>query len=522
MSVYFEDHSIDSDHGRRSLRAGAAIMGARVSVVAIQFVTFLILARLLSPEDYGLVGMVTAITIFAPLLVGLGTPDAVVQRAQVSERDISTLFWINVAVGCGITALMAASGPLIARFYGDQRLLWITEVSALTFVVSALSCQHNTLLRRAMKFRELAEVEVGANLLSASCAVLLAFLGFQYWSLVMRPVLLASFISLGVWLRCHWVPGRPAISLGVKEMMRQGLHLVSFLITDYIAGSSDRIAIGYRSGPVSLGYYQNAMFIYDNLCALLVTSSHNVAVASLGKARTNLEELRRLWRKALLTLSFFSMPTFGILSVTGHDLVVVLFGSKWSQAGVLVSIIAVRGIAQTVERTQGWLHVAAGRTDRWMRWGIVAMCAQLTALAIGLNYGPTGVAVAFVTCTFVLAIPAVAYSGRPFGVGATDVIATIWRPLLAALLALAIGFALHFMLLVDVPAILRIGILGFVYIATYLIIVVGVLGERTPLLVFIALAKDVLLTRFSKKLNKQSITGACDEVHSGAKADVEL
>ncbi len=126
-----------------------------------------------------------------------------------------------------------------------------------------------------------------------------------------------------------------------------------------------------------LGYYQNAMFIYENLLALLVTPVHGVAVTSLSKAQNDLDELRRLWRKALSTLGFYAMPAFGILAVTGQDLVIVLFGSKWAQAGVLISILALRGIPHAVERTLGWLHVAAGRTDRWMRWGLVAMCAQV-------------------------------------------------------------------------------------------------------------------------------------------------
>ena len=143
------------------------------------------------------------------------------------------------------------------------------------------------------------------------------------------------------------------MSVGTKEMLRQGLHGAGFLLTGIIAGSTDQIAIGYRSGPIPLGYYQNAMFLYENLSVLLVLSAHNVAVASLGKAQNNLDELRRLWRKALLTLEFYAMPAFGVLAVTGQDLIVVLFGSKWSQTGVLVSILALRGIPQAVERTTG-------------------------------------------------------------------------------------------------------------------------------------------------------------------------
>jgi len=500
MSQYFDDPALGADHGRRSLRAGAVVISARVVVTVIQILTFWVLARLLAPEDYGLAGMVTAITAFAPLLVSLGTPDAVVQRAHISEKEISTLFWISVAVGCGAAALMAACGPLIARFYGEPRLTWIAGVSALTFLVCALSCQHTTLLRRAMKFEELAAMEVGANLLSAGGAIVMALYGLEYWALVLRPVVATSLLAFGAWARCRWVPGRPTRSTGAWDMLRQGFHSAGFFVTDYIGGASDRIAIGYRSGAIQLGYYQNAMFIYENLCALLVLSAHNVAVATLVSAQNSIDELRRLWRTALSMLAFFAMPAFGILAVTGQDLIVVMFGTKWSQAGVLISIIALRGIPHSVERTMGWLHVTAGRTDRWMRWGLVALCAQLTALFCGLPYGPTGVAVAFVMCTFIMFIPAVAYSGQPFGIYATDVIKVVWRPLTGALLAVAIGFALQSTILAEWSAISRIVVLAAVYLATYIIVVVVCFRERMPIQVIFAVFGDVLPARLARNM----------------------
>jgi PST family polysaccharide transporter len=489
MSIYFNDHSTEPGHGRRSLRSGAVVVGARMLTTCIQILTVLVLARLLSPEDYGLVAMVTAITVFAPLLVSLGTPDPVVQRAHITEKEISALFWISLAIGCSAAALMAASGPLIARFYGEPRLTSIAGVSALTFVVSALSCQHNTLLRRAMKFKDLAAVEVCANLLSACGAIAMAVYGLDYWALVLRPVITTFFIASGSWLRCRWVPGHPAMSVGTKEILRQGLHCMGYYITDYIAGSSDRIMIGYRSGPVLLGYYQNAMFIYDNLSQLLALSAHNVVVASLGKAQNNLDDLRRLWRKALSMLGFYVMPAFGILAVTGQDLIPVLFGSKWSHSGVIISILALRGIPHTAERTAGWLHVVAGRTDRWMRWGLVALCAQLIALFCGLPYGPTGVATAFVVCSFIMFIPAIAYSGAPLDIRVIDVITVLWRPQIAALLAAAIGFTLRFALFTDLSPILRIILLGLAYAAAYVTIAVVLLHERMPIQV---MAREVV------------------------------
>jgi len=281
------------------------------------------------------------------------------------------------------------------------------------------------------------------------------------------------------------------MSAGARKILRQGLYCAGFSVTDYIAGSSDRIAIGYWSGSIPLGYYQNAMFIYENLCALLFSSSHNVAIAGLGKAQNSLDELRRLWRKALSTLAFYAMPAFGILAVTGQDLIPVLFGSQWSHSGVLVSILALRGIPHAVERTSGWLHVVAGRADRWMRWGLVAMCGQLIALFCGLPYGPAGVATAFVVYSFIMFIPAIAYSGAAVGIRAIDVIRVVWRPQTGALLAAAIGFTLRFTLLDHTSPILRIITLALAYAAAYVTVVIGLLGERMPIQVILALIRDL-------------------------------
>src|SRR5439155_695535 len=215
--------------------------------------------------------------------------------------------------------------------------------------------------------------------------------------------------AAGVWWQCRWLPSRPTQTGGVKEMLKFGLNLTGFTATDVTARSSDRVAIGYRIGATGLGFYQNALFVYDNLLEVLTGQLHGVAVAGLSKLRGDLGELRRLWAKALSTMTFFAMPAFGLLSVTAPDLIVLLLGRKWSNAGILLGVLALRGIPQSVERTLGWLHVTAGRTDRWMRWGVFAGGAQLLALLSGLPFGAMGVVTALVIAMFILFVPAIAY-----------------------------------------------------------------------------------------------------------------
>ena len=498
MTAYFGDNKVAEGHGRTSLRGGAVTMAARAVNALVQIAAILFLARLLSPEDYGLVGMVTALTGFATIFVDLGTRDAVVQRAHITEGEVSALFWIVLTVGCVFSFAVMVSGPFIARLYGEPRLTTIALVNSLTFVTLALTCQHQTLLRRAMRFQELAIIDVSANVLSAAAAIAMASWGLGYWALVLRPVAANCLLAAGVWLRCRWIPGKPTLTPGVKTMLKFGGHLTGFTMTDFASRSSDRIAIGYRAGAASLGYYTNALLVYDNLLDVLVASMHGVAVASLSKLRDDLEELRRLWSKALSTLTFYSMPAFGILAVTGQDVIVLLLGERWRSSGLLLSIIALRGIPHGAERTLGWLHVTAGRTDRWMRWGVFALCVQLLALAAGLPFGPIGVASAYVICMFLLFVPALAYAGHPLQISAAHVFKAVGRQLIGSLACVGIGFLLRATLLANAPAEIRIAALVFTYVAVYVALVVGLFRLRTPFTTVASLARGFFLERVDR------------------------
>ncbi|MCC7343144.1 MAG: lipopolysaccharide biosynthesis protein [Bryobacterales bacterium] len=487
----FSENKVETGHVRRSLSSGAVSIAARGLNAAIQVGSALYLARLLSPQDFGLVGMVTALTGFA-YVVSLGTPDVVTQRSSINEREVAALFWISLSLGFGLTALTWACGPLISRFYGEPRLQMIVLVSALTFVMSALHCQHYALLRRAMRFQELAVIDVTASLLSAAVAIAMALLNFGYWALAVRPVAMNAFVAAGVWLRVRWFPKRPAITAASKEMVKLGLNITGFTMTDFFGKSADKVAIGYASGAIALGYYQNALFVYENLLDVLSAPLHSVAVAGLSKVASDLKELKRLWSKAMLTLGFYAMPAFGILAVTAQDLVVVVLGTKWANAGVLLSILALRGIPHSVERTMGWLHVVAGRTDRWLRWGIAANCFQFVALLCGLRFGARGVVIAYVACTSVLFLPAISYAGQPLGIGASDVIRVSWRPFAGSLLAAAIGFTLRYTVLAQETGILRTFELAFAYLAAYLVVVMYLFRLRAPVGALLQLAGDVM------------------------------
>jgi len=493
MNAYFDDHGLREGLGRKSLHGGAILIVARAVTAAVQVGSILFLARLLTPEDYGLVAMVAAFTGFSPVLVDLGTRDAVVQRVGITEGEVSALFWLTVGIGCAFALAISASGPLIAAFYKEPRLTAIVRVSALTFVPLALTAQHEAILRRAVMFRELAIVGIAANVLSAGGAIVMAYLGFGYWALVTRPIAMYSFTAAGIGWYCRWLPGKPNVTYGVRQMVKFGLNLCGFSLIDFVGRNGDRVAVGWGLGARVLGYYQNTLLVYDNLLEVLVFSVHQVAVSGLSKLQNDLEELRRSWAKALSTVAFYAMPAFGILAITSADLIPLLLGEKWALTGALLSVLALRGIAHSAERTLGWLHVVAGRTDRWLRWGILATSVQLLTLACGLPFGPFGVVWAHVLSMFMLFVPALAYAGRPLGIGVRDVISVIGAQLTGALAGAGAGFAFRAWLFGGVPAIERMAILVLLYLAVYLVVVVGLFRMTVPLQVCLSLAKDLRL-----------------------------
>jgi PST family polysaccharide transporter len=490
ISNYFGENKPLEDFTGRSLRGGVVSLAARAVNALVQVASVIVLARLLSPEDYGLVSMVSAIVGIVPLLIDLGTRDAVIQQPHISRGEVSTLFWMTFTLGCLFAGLVTASGPLIAGFYGEPRLTVVVCVSSLSLFGMSLSYQHQALMRRAMMYQELAIIDIIGNVVATAVAIAMAFRGWAYWSLVVRPVVISVVTTFCVWWKCRWLPGKPAFTNGVKQMLKFGLHWIGFSGVDFAGKFGDRIAIGHTSGALGLGYYQKACLAYDNCLDLVTTPLHSVAMVGLSKLRDNLPELWRSWSKALSTLAFFAMPAFGILAVTSRDVVVLALGQKWETASILLSVLALRGIPHVIDRTVGWLHTAAGRADRFMRWGLISTFAQLVALFAGLPFGTIGVAYSYVVCTFILFLPAIAYSGAPFGIGVGKVLRVVGPQMVGALAASALGFLLRDTAFAKTPMVLRTIYLVASYSVVYLLIVLGLFRVRTPLQVSLSVLQS--------------------------------
>jgi PST family polysaccharide transporter len=492
VGVYFEDHKESRDLGRLALRGGAVSVAMQYGNGVLQIAAAAVLARLLTPEDFGLVAIVTVLTSFAPMLIDLGLGDATTQRSKITRSQVSSLFWLSSGSGLAIAVVVAACSPLIAWTYREPRLETIAFYSAATFVLWGMSNQHLALLRRTMQFAKIAKIQILSTLVGIAIAIFMASCGYSYWALVLRPIATSLCIAIGAWLVCRWRPGFPVFDSEVKSMVRFGLHVVGFSVMYGFARSVDRIALGLFYRPDEVGYYQNAITLYDNSIFSTLGQLHTVGSAALSKLQSNPVALGQKYEAALSALAFFMMPTAAILSVTAQDLTVMLLGEKWRAAGLLLSIIALRGIFQAVEGSQGWLHLSIGRADRWRNWGIVSVVVQVVAVLGGLPFGATGVAVAGVMFCLLIAVPSISYAGHPIGIGAALVIRAVGQQLIGAISAAAGGWWLQTTALTDCSSFVRICLSAGFCISIYLIIVVGLFRLTEPIKVAGAIVQDQL------------------------------
>ena len=492
--AYFEDHQESHDLGRQAVRGGIVSVAMQYGNGVLQILAAVVLARLLTPADFGLVAIITVLTSFAPLLIDFGLGDATTQRSRITPGQVSSLFWLATGIGLAVAVTLAACSPLIAAIYREPVLEPIALSTSITFVLWGLSNQHLALLRRTMQFGRIARIQLLGSLAGIIAAIVLALAGWGYWALVVRPIVNALCVVVGAWLACRWRPGRPLFDDEVKSMVRFGLHVVGFSVTYTVAKAVDRIALGLFYKPEQVGYFQNAVTLYESSIFQVFAQVHTVGSAALSKLQANPPALRQKYEAALSAMAFFLMPMAAILSVTGEDVAVILLGQKWRAAGLLLRVIALRGIFQVIEMSQGWLHLSIGRADRWRNWGVVSLVVQVVAVLGGLPFGTTGVAVAGVVTSLLLAIPAVSYAGRPIGIGSTLVIRAAGPQLVGAIVTAAAGWWLQMTVAAHWPGVVRIASSAAVCAGFYLLIVVGLFRLTGPL----KLARTVVRDRLAR------------------------
>jgi PST family polysaccharide transporter len=488
--------------------AGAQLVSGAVSLV-IQIAGTMVLGRLLTPRDFGLVTMVTTFSLLFMNAAANGFGDSLLQTKEITEGLACTMFWINIGLALVLTVMFAAGGPLLAKFFGEAPVAQIAAGFSATVILTALWVVHTALLRKAMRFSALAKNDIVARAVGVLTSVCFGLAGWGYWALVMGACALSLSTAVGVWILCPWIPGRPRRGTGARATLIFASHISARYSFNCVARNSDNLLVGWRFGAPALGFYKKAYELFTIALIQIVGNNANVAVSALSRVRDDRRQYVRYVVGAIGVTAFVGMGLAGDFTLVGKDLIRVLLGRRWEPAGVIFTFFAPAIGIMMVNGIHGWLHVSLGRADRYLAWGIMEWLVTVSLFFAGLPWGPRGVAVAWGVSFWVLTLPALAFAGKPVGLEIGQVFGGIWRYIAAALAAGTIAAAIltRISLLAGstgiIAAIFRILVDTVAFGGLYIAAVVLLHGGTTPLRTILRLLREL---RSRKVMEATSLT----------------
>jgi PST family polysaccharide transporter len=423
------------DLQQRTLRGGLAKLCAQGLNFTLRIGSLMILGRLLDPNDFGLVGMVTAMIGVFNLFRDFGLSTAAVQRPNVTKEQHSTLFWVNMLAGAILTVLVMASAPAIASFYHEPRLLAVTSVLALGFIFNAAGVQHDALLQRQLRFTTTATVDIIALFCSVTAGVGMALRGYGYWSLVAMTIVPPLVSSCCYWIATGWIPGRPHRGVGVLSMLRFGGTLTLNGLIVYVAYNLEKVLLGRYWGAMAIGLYGRAYQLVNIPTENLNSAAGGVAFPALSRLQNEPDRFRSYFLKGYSLVLALTIPITVVCALFAEELIQVLLGPKWQGTGEVFRLLAPTIMIFALINPLAWVMFSLGMVGRSLKVAAVLAPVVIAGYIMGLPHGPRGVAVGYSAVMAAWAFPHIAWCIRGTPISLRDVFVTFQKPLVSAILA---------------------------------------------------------------------------------------
>ncbi len=395
----------------------------------------IILARLLVPEDYGLIAMVAAVVGFVLIFKDLGLAQAVVQKESLDHNNVSQIFLINTALSFVLAILIAAMAPLIANFYDEPKLLEITLAYALVAILGGLGTQHQALLSRQMQFRKLAGASVASKAVSVGIGIVMAFMGYGYWALLAVTISGSLFNTIQLWYYCNWRPSLVKIDRTVVEYVKFGMGVSGFNIINYLSRNLDNVLIGKFVGTAALGIYSKGYQLLMLPINQLRNPLVNVGLPAMSSLVNEPARYRDYYRKYVFLLGFLTMPIVCFLAVSAEPVVLLILGEQWIEVGKIFQLLSIIAIMQAVTSSCGLVLISMGQTKRYFWYGVINSSLMVVSFFIGIEWGVEGLIIASTIGFYLLLIPIVLFCIKKSPVKLIDFLSQVAYPLVFSLMA---------------------------------------------------------------------------------------
>ncbi len=425
--------SAPTDNLRYRVASGVAFIGVAQAVrVAVQFVSVIVMSRLLTPADFGVMAMISPVIAFVMLLQGMGLASAVANARDVTHSQLSTVFWINVGISAALAVLVAAGAPLVGIFYNEPATVGPTIAMAALIFVSGLGSQHTALINRQMRFRRTAIVDAASSVLSLAAGICVALVWPNPWALV-SSIVAGSLVSLvGAWWVSQWRPGRPSSIKEVSVFLRFGRGVTGFNLANFLARNLDNVLIGRFAGTAELGFYDRAYKLLLFPLQQINGPVARVLTPVLSRLAHEPERYRSAYTRAVQQILLATVPGVICLLTNAATAIPTVLGQQWTPTIPIFMWLGFSALIQPMSATTGWLFITQHRTDEFAAWGVFVAITCIGAFVCGLSWGAVGVAAAYTLSEIFIRLPVVLWLvGRKGPVGTRHLFALAWPNIVA-------------------------------------------------------------------------------------------
>lgn len=383
------------DIGRQAVRGAAWLGSGQLVRQVIGFATTATLARLLSPDDFGLFGMTYVAAEFAQILTAFGFGAAIVQRQVTSPQVLNTCFWFNIGIGIGVGLLLVACGPLLSTYFRRAEIMGLLLPLALNMLVSAAMVVPQAILTQRMQFADMIKAQTLGSLIAAAAAVGAALAGAGYWSLAVQPLVGNLITGSMMMLYARWRPaGRPRRS-DVDGMLNFSTNLLASNVITFFGRNMPVLMIGRQLGANALAVYSLASGITGTIIFQVSSVVVRVLFPTLSALKDEPRRLQTAWLRSCSAIAIIAFPTMAGTAAVAGDVVYVILGPQWVASAEPLRILCVAMAVQAVLTTSGTVLMALGRADRLFQIAIATTLATAAALWLGALHGIAGAATGY-------------------------------------------------------------------------------------------------------------------------------
>jgi O-antigen/teichoic acid export membrane protein len=364
-------------------------------------ITSIILARLLTPADYGLVGISVAVNGIAGIFINLGFVSAIIQAKEIDNRSLSTVFFLNLGIALLIYGGVFFSAPFVSQFYKLPALDLILKVTAFSFIINALNIIPSALMTRDMKFKQMAMVSLLSSLISGSVGIYLAMHHYGVWSIIFQQLLGGLIVLLGFYLFTKWLPILYFKIQTIKNMLQFGMYMFFSGLLDGIYTRIDVFLIAKVFSPTSLGLYTRAQGLDGMIRNLSSGSLLNVLFPTFAKIRGDKEGLKQMYYQYFQLISFLFCLLAGIFYLGADQLFLILFGKQWHVSAVYFKILVLAGFAYPLSSLSLSIIEARGNSKNFFKVEIIKKFLFLPTYFIAYSFGIIPFLISYVVACFI-------------------------------------------------------------------------------------------------------------------------